>query len=307
MSSFLGRSRRSGLAPHSKPTAFTLIELLVVIAIIAILAAILFPVFAQAREKARATTCISNQKQISTGLLMYIQDYDECYPLSFGKLAGSGWVWSVGFNFPSDWDTPADPAWDLQSSCAWANSVQPYVKNYGIFRCPSANQDLELTANGWSYTNPRKKPESMSLTYNGLLMGYPQAGISFPADVIMVSEGQGKNAYKGVGMSNPVMQCPTAADNCIYRPKSGGACASGNGGTSTFGWYGPAPTRWVHSQGQNFTFADGHVKWRRLGGVLNGNTDGNVDPFLLYRADGTVGSFWSDGCHPWLYRPDYQK
>ena len=67
---------------RSKPQGFTLIELLVVIAIIAILAAILFPVFAQAREKARQTACLSNQKQIGIGIMMYAQDYDETYPLS---------------------------------------------------------------------------------------------------------------------------------------------------------------------------------------------------------------------------------
>src|SRR5579864_2083597 len=67
---------------HSRArNGFTLIELLVVIAIIAILAAILFPVFAQAREQARKTSCLSNQKQISTGFLMYVQDYDETFPL----------------------------------------------------------------------------------------------------------------------------------------------------------------------------------------------------------------------------------
>ncbi|WP_395145752.1 prepilin-type N-terminal cleavage/methylation domain-containing protein, partial [Armatimonas sp.] len=66
-----------------KKRAFTLIELLVVIAIIAILAAILFPVFAQAREKARQTSCLSNQKQIGLGVMQYVQDYDETYPTAY--------------------------------------------------------------------------------------------------------------------------------------------------------------------------------------------------------------------------------
>src|SRR5690348_3498076 len=71
----------------TKPTGFTLIELLVVIAIIAILAAILFPVFAQAREKARQTACLSNLKQIGLGTMMYAEDYDETY--------FSGWMWGA--------------------------------------------------------------------------------------------------------------------------------------------------------------------------------------------------------------------
>jgi prepilin-type N-terminal cleavage/methylation domain-containing protein len=69
---------------------FTLIELLVVIAIIAILAAILFPVFAQARDKARQTTCTSNTKQTALAFMMYINDYDETFPLGFGRAGGTG-------------------------------------------------------------------------------------------------------------------------------------------------------------------------------------------------------------------------
>ena len=73
-----------------KRTGFTLIELLVVIAIIAILAAILFPVFARAREKARTASCQSNLKQLASGCIMYMQDYDECYPQVYPV---SGWAW----------------------------------------------------------------------------------------------------------------------------------------------------------------------------------------------------------------------
>ncbi len=94
-------------------SAFTLIELLVVIAIIAILAAILFPVFAQAREKARQTACLSNTKQIATGIMMYVQDFDETYPLGY---------------FASSPGTPAN---------TWYRLVYPYYKNVGMLTCPS--------------------------------------------------------------------------------------------------------------------------------------------------------------------------
>jgi prepilin-type N-terminal cleavage/methylation domain-containing protein/prepilin-type processing-associated H-X9-DG protein len=93
---------------------FTLIELLVVIAIIAILAAILFPVFAQAREKARQASCVSNEKQLSLAVIQYAQDYDERYPI--GMTSGGDWQPITNY---------------------WVGKIQPYVKNYQVFGCPS--------------------------------------------------------------------------------------------------------------------------------------------------------------------------
>src|ERR1700679_638565 len=90
---------------------FTLIELLVVIAIIAILAAILFPVFAKVREKARQTTCASNEKQLSLAVLQYVQDYDEKFPACF--------------------DQGRTP------NINWGQEIYPYVKSLGAFACPS--------------------------------------------------------------------------------------------------------------------------------------------------------------------------
>ena len=101
------------------PHGFTLIELLVVIAIIAILAAILFPVFAQAREKARQSTCLSNLKQLSMGVLMYVQDYDEQFPPPAGLIYTS----PVG-----------------KSNCmecnGWELLTKPYTKSDNIYLCP---------------------------------------------------------------------------------------------------------------------------------------------------------------------------
>src|SRR5574341_1041002 len=105
-----------------KRHGFTLIELLVVIAIIAILAAILFPVFAQAREQARKASCLSSQKQNGLACLMYAQDYDETYVQA------------------SDWNQRIPP-WH-NGVRSWTALIQPYVKSYELveFGCPSASQ-----------------------------------------------------------------------------------------------------------------------------------------------------------------------
>ncbi len=112
--------------------AFTLIELLVVIAIIAILAAILFPVFAQARAKARQTTCVSDLKQISTALLMYSQDFDEAMCNHYYK--DPNFPWMGGSTKP-----PGAP----ETNYKWMDAIQPYVKNIGIFNCPDQGDYLD--------------------------------------------------------------------------------------------------------------------------------------------------------------------
>ena len=112
--------------PRHRENGFTLIELLVVIAIIAILAAILFPVFAQARDKARAASCLSNCKQIGLSYHMYIQDYDEHIPVHCNRIVGSA--------------TGVDKY--LENSCypGWiSNALRPYEKSPDIYYCPSKN------------------------------------------------------------------------------------------------------------------------------------------------------------------------
>jgi prepilin-type N-terminal cleavage/methylation domain-containing protein len=127
-------------ARAARRSGFTLIELLVVIAIIAILAAILFPVFAEARHAARKSVGISNLKQLGLGTMMYVQDYDEKFP----------WYdWGVmSCNESGNAGGPRTLSGDVQgfepySAAAWCNSIQPYVKNTGIFQDPSDKHEWQ--------------------------------------------------------------------------------------------------------------------------------------------------------------------
>ena len=135
-----------------KRKGFTLIELLVVIAIIAILAAILFPVFAKAREKARTASCASNLKQIAIGITQYAQDYDETLPNAY-----------VGA-----------PYLVATQGCNWATGIQPYLKSIQVFRCPS---DSTGPANSYVYNN-------WGLNQRAL------AAVDQPAQMILVMDGQ---------------------------------------------------------------------------------------------------------------------
>jgi prepilin-type N-terminal cleavage/methylation domain-containing protein/prepilin-type processing-associated H-X9-DG protein len=175
-------------------TAFTLIELLVVIAIIAILAAILFPVFAQAREKARAISCLSNLKQSSLATQMYVQDYDETFPMSLFV------------------DFPASGA----CTSTFYNAITPYQKNGDIMKCPSKPQAVDFVA-GWANvsaatggaipllcaTNPPLRYLSYNFNYAVIDNGSPSnifgtdpsrtvktlASIEFQVETALISDG----------------------------------------------------------------------------------------------------------------------
>ncbi len=219
---------------------FTLIELLVVIAIIAILAAILFPVFAQAREKARSTACLSNLKQVGMATRMYSQDYDEVLVPNYLYSSTSTYAW-------------------------WFDLLQPYVKNRDVFVCPNwSSVDVYATAPGapkqtvkWSYggnnwhwwpNGEKNDPDllgPMGVNRVGLNINASEASVQFPANTLYLMD---------------------AVSQEIWSPPQHDYCNDGKGfdKPTNFKRY-PARgfVHFRHSEGFNAVFVDGHAKWLR--------------------------------------------
>lgn len=208
---------------------FTLIELLVVIAIIAILAAILFPVFAKAREKARQTACLSNVRQMGTALAMYREDYDGINAVY--RFSANPDPAPTGFYPPDRWWAPYDPsvAPDATPGPNFQEGlIQPYVKNLQIFKCPS---DLR-----WQV--------GYAMTYiNGSPMGREDAFCSVPAERVVVWDHR---------------RTPGCADTSNYTSNPRPPFVPFEGVTACETHY---PTR--HNNGLNMLYYDGHAKWRR--------------------------------------------
>jgi prepilin-type N-terminal cleavage/methylation domain-containing protein len=298
--------------------AFTLIELLVVIAIIAILAAILFPVFAQAKEAAKKTADLSNVKQLGTATAIYLADYDDTCPLGHGQNPATG---QYGFNYnkyvPEDWPAaPAPPERVDYSRHFYMNTIQPYVKNYDMLTGPGMKVDEYA---GTLAIVPGKTKRRTTYAYNGLLHGYNATAVANPAMLPLITTLNGAVGVLGWGFANPALTCAVNNGGCVYIPRTSTGCAAGNGGGSAvYSSYNVA-SQWAYSRGQNYSLADTHAKFRRVGGVTgpwnypsnpspDGTpyTDARTDPMTGYDGKGVAGWYWSDGCHAWLFRPDYE-
>ena len=209
---------------RNKISAFTLIELLVVIAIIAILAAILFPVFARARENARRSSCQSNLKQIGLGVLQYVQDYDESYPPT-----------AINNSGPYSSSRPF----------AWCDALQPYLKSTQIYQCPSESTGQGTLVSG-DYTD---------YFYNSLMSRTNQSVLSETSRTILIGESKSKPARAALNGCGSANIAGSAVPMC--GPDSRVQTLTNTGG----GFTGDTADVRRHLEGGNWAFADGHVKW----------------------------------------------
>lgn len=249
------------IRPPIRFRAFTLVELLVVIAIISLLAAILFPVYAQAREKSRQTSCLSNQKQVGLALMQYVADYDEQYPAGL-SVAGGKWVWAGE---------------------GWAGQCLPYHRSASVFRCPSDtlpgsgpyNWTVSL---GYNINLVETVLEEDYSGYEVMPTGVPMAALNAPAHTVQLFEVSGvwanvTDLREGAETSAIVGRNFSASgnglDNRLYAQRDWTTRTENQYETGYLGGRVPPDLSHTqfqratgrHSSGSNYLLADGHAKW----------------------------------------------
>jgi prepilin-type N-terminal cleavage/methylation domain-containing protein/prepilin-type processing-associated H-X9-DG protein len=260
--------------------AFTLIELLVVIAIIAILAAILFPVFAQAREKARGASCLSNLKQIGTAMIMYTQDYDENF-VHYTEYCNR-------IPNPLKPNDPNHPngVWQM-----WQAALDPYLKNWQVYTCPSDTYssskdpfvnfyDLsygynygylsELIVQGGAVAPATADPGCGASQW---FQAHSQAFVQQPASIVMVADAGGKFFDSGGGstlgsMVNPPDAWPSS--EYFYGPVQVGWGLNCQDYFQGSKWGDTDGFAWRHTNGGNVAMVDGHAKFYQVGALASG-------------------------------------
>ena len=276
----------------TRKQGFTLIELLVVIAIIAILAAILFPVFAQARESARKASCLSNMKQLGLSLVMYVQDYDEAYP-AYGVNApyiGTPDVEGGNPNYPAFWQ--------------WMWVIQPYIKNKAVLVCPS-DPSKGKNYNWEDYNNEPNPtcdnmwdiPTPISYAMNDALMSTGGSTATFPCDnsswgyedalVTLASVPSPASTYLLADSGRPNGLDPYWINNTraanftqlynISAPGKGARCDPNGAGDCNASrqavWranFNVAGNK-RHAGGTNLAYGDGHAKFRTRDQIYSGD------------------------------------
>jgi len=277
-------------------SGFTLIELLVVIAIIAILAAILFPVFAQARAKARQASCQSNEKQVALAMLQYMVDYDGVVP-PYRSKAAFVWQYNGGNWYYGNYSQGSAP-----TGTYWSALLQPYIKSYSIYHCPEAYDSgvfgpLAVTGEQQLAPEFALNADYLYVTYDGtncynILTAAGDPGSALPrqesqiassAKTVMLADTKteltvtgtngGISYYALIGGYLPSPAAWTSPDACGPYSNLGWGTDSFFEGSAFGGAINKTSTGSFmprHGSGANVAFMDGHVKWYTPGGAAVG-------------------------------------
>jgi prepilin-type N-terminal cleavage/methylation domain-containing protein/prepilin-type processing-associated H-X9-DG protein len=240
---------------------FTLIELLVVIAIIAILAAILFPVFAKAREKARAITCISNMNQLGLAIMQYTQDNDETYPVSNGDLVTGNNAGAAG---------------------NWGQQIYTYTKSTGVYTCPDDSDGTSFKGN---YTGPTMGSGNTAL--QAIPVSYGMSNFV----------GAGSTDFNGPNLARTLGYINEPATKILIGERTGGEGGGSNqdamgwkdwDGTGQYSFY--LDGRADHNNRMNCLFCDGHAK-SEIPSQTAGSAGGNPNMWGCFNNSTTTSAF----------------
>jgi len=229
-----------------KRRGFTLIELLVVIAIISILAAILFPVFARARENARRASCMSNLKQIGLGVMMYTQDYDEAYPFSSVSRTGP---WA---------SIPTSADFADTSNVYWPQFIYPYTKSMDIFYCPSGRKKSAGVDGVYGQYGVNRAVLLATTSVVANQKTISMAAMASPTATYMMMD---LGAYRVIASDTRNL---TKIAQGSYIPGTGPGSAVNLGDVTMASSITDLKDDYLsgrHLGGVNVAFADGHVKW----------------------------------------------
>lgn len=310
--------------------AFTLIELLVVIAIIAILAAILFPVFAQAKESAKKTATLSQYKQVGTAAHIYLSDNDDLFPLAQAPSTATGGhrIGSLAA-LPAGWTTSANRHLEPRKSeeaMAHFNAIYPYMKNWGII----AGSGLPLYDYGVAAAPGAPARALVNLSMNGLLHAWSATAIASISRLPLFSPTMMKQNLGGLGISSPQMNCRVDTQACRFNPTGHPAGIPGAiyGGGATdaqyaYAWWlvGSAGnfSLWQYGRGMAFVASDTSARHMNFNAPLWPQYALNVNssPWSSFDPSGPPGSpYWMTDCvapggtkgtmpyYPGYYRPD---